>query len=185
MYDEEHIERDFKTGSGRIQLARKEDAAEILALYRSMIGGKADWNEEYPSAETIEFDLSRNSLFVIKNDNDEIISAISIDEDPEVDSLDCWNKELQPSGEISRICVRKDMQNKGIAREMIQFIMEVLIERGMKGIRFLVRPQHSAAIKSYSHLGFHKVGECFLFDKEFLCYEKQLYSFFAERANEH
>ena len=29
--------------------AEESDKEEILALYRSMIGGKADWNEDYPS----------------------------------------------------------------------------------------------------------------------------------------
>lgn len=74
--------------------AEESDKEEILALYRSMIGGKADWNEDYPSIETIEFDLSRNALYIMKNENSEIIAAISIDEDDEVENLPCWNKEL-------------------------------------------------------------------------------------------
>ena len=39
--------------------------------------------------ETIEFDPSRDALFVMKNDAGELIATISIDEDQEVDSPDC------------------------------------------------------------------------------------------------
>ena len=73
--------------TNRIELATKNDKTEILALYRSMIGGKADWDENYPSMETIEFDLSRDALFVMKNDAGEIIACISIDENEEVSEL--------------------------------------------------------------------------------------------------
>lgn len=103
----------------RIYTAVKEDSEEILALYRTFINGAADWNEYYPNKESIEFDLSRNALFVMKNDKGEIIAAISIDEDKEVDELPCWDRGFSPGGEFSRLCVRKDMQNKGIARQMI------------------------------------------------------------------
>ena len=67
-----------------IETASEGDKEEILALYRSMIGGKADWNEDYPCMDTITFDISRDALFVMKNEQNEIIAAISIDEDAEV-----------------------------------------------------------------------------------------------------
>ncbi len=65
----------------RITLAAREDKEEILALYKTMLYGPADWNEYYPNEDTIDFDMSRNALYVMKNELDEIIAAISIDED--------------------------------------------------------------------------------------------------------
>ena len=99
----------------KIILADKNDSEEILKLYKAQIGGAADWNEHYPSEETIEFDLKRNALFVMKNESNEIIAVISIDDDQEVADLNCWNKELEPSAELARLCVREDMRNKGIS----------------------------------------------------------------------
>lgn len=159
--------------NNRIELAQESDKNEILALYRSMIGGKADWNEYYPSMKTIEYDLSRDALFVMKNDAGEIIACISIDEDEEVSELECWSDDLQPSGEISRLCVRKDMQNKGIARLMMKHTFEILKQQGKKSVHILVRPEHKIALKSYSHLDFVKVGECEMFGKSFYCFEKK------------
>ena len=73
-----------------IKKAAEEDRNAILKLYRTRLYGPADWNEYYPNEETIEFDLSRDALFVMKNDAGELIATISIDEDEEVDSLTVW-----------------------------------------------------------------------------------------------
>ncbi|MGN1423208.1 MAG: GNAT family N-acetyltransferase [Oscillospiraceae bacterium] len=158
----------------RITSAKREDAEEILALYRTFLHGAADWNEYYPSEETIEFDLSRNALFVMKNDGGEIIAAISIDKDDAVDALSCWSAALAPSAEFSRLCVRKDMQNKGIAGEMIGYIFDILRKEGKKGVHILVRRGHAAALAAYTSAGFGVVGECRLFDKDFICMEMGL-----------
>lgn len=154
--------------------ATKKDAASILALYRANLYGAADWSEDYPSMETIEFDLSRDSLFVMKNGYGEILAVISIDSDEEVEKLSCWSKELAPGGELSRLCVREDVCNHGIARKMMEHAFGVLRIRGFKSVHILVRKGHEVALKSYAHLKFTQVGECELFDKEFVCLERPL-----------
>lgn len=158
----------------KIIIADKNDSEEILKLYKAQIGGAADWNEHYPSEETIEFDLKRNALFVMKNESNEIIAVISIDDDQEVADLNCWNKELEPSAELARLCVREDMRNKGIARLMMEYTFRELKRQGKKGVHILVRPEHKVALQSYSHLDYIKVGECELFDKRFICLERPL-----------
>ena len=157
-----------------ITLAEESDKDELLKLYRSMIGGAADWNEYYPSMENIEFDIAHDSLFVMKNQKGEIIAAISIDHDEEVDKLDCWSKDFQPSAEVARVCVRKDLQGQGIAKMMMEHVFTVLREQNKKSVHILVRDNHKAALKCYSDLGFVPVGECELFEKHFVCMEKKL-----------
>lgn len=154
--------------------AKQEDKQEILKLYRTMLYGPADWNEYYPNEDTIEFDLSRNALFVMKNTEGEIIAAISIDEDENVDKLACWSSELMPGAEISRLCVRKDVQNRGIAKEMMHYVFDILRKEGKKGVHILVKNGHEAAFASYGALGFKIVGECNMFDKDFVCMEIKL-----------
>lgn len=156
----------------RITLAAREDKEEILALYKTMLYGPADWNEHYPNEDTIDFDMSRNALYVMKNELDEIIAAISIDEDEEVDKLPCWR--IMPGGELSRLCVRKDMQNHGIAKEMMRYAFDVLKNEGKNGVHILVRIGHTKALSTYAKLGFKTVGECHLFDKDFICMEIKL-----------
>lgn len=157
-----------------ICLASPADRDKILALYKTMLYGPAEWDDDYPNEETIGFDMSRDALFVMKNDDDEVIAAISIDKDDEVDSLPYWDKSLAPSGEFSRICVRKDMQNQGIARQMILHVFDVMRKDGKKGVHILVKTGHEAALALYGKLGLKRVGECYLYGKDFICMEVKL-----------
>lgn len=161
-----------------IILAAKEDEEELLRLYRSQIGREfCPWDEHYPGKKEIEFDLSRDSLFVMKDEDNHIIAAVSIDEDENVENLTCWSDALQPGGELSRIAVAIDRQNQGIAREMMQYAMKVLAERGRKSVHLLVNKKNEKAIRSYAHLNFQVVGECEMYEQSFLCYEKPLPGF--------
>ena len=109
----------------------------------------------------------------MKNDDGEIVATISIDHDDAVEALTCWRDDLAPSGELSRLCVRKDMQGRGIAKTMMNYASDVLRSRGMKGVHILVREGHVVALGTYAKIGFQTVGECDLFDKHFICMEKE------------
>ena len=97
----------------KIVAATEADTEAILRLYKAQLGQEfCPWDEHYPERENIAFDLERDALFVMKNEKDEIIAAISLDEDPDVEALTCWNSQLQPGGELSRLAVRRDYQNQ-------------------------------------------------------------------------
>ena len=103
-----------------IEKATAKDKDEILKLYKSQLGRKyCPWNDDYPSMETIDFDLSRDALLIMRAEG-KIIAAISVDDDEEVNNLKCWTSELQPGGELSRLAVSPDCQSKGLAKEMIE-----------------------------------------------------------------
>ena len=158
----------------KILKATESDLSSILALYRAQIGREfCPWSEEYPSDEEISFDLSRDALFVLKTD-DQIKAAISLEEDKDVDSLSCWNAELEPSGSIARVAVLPDEQGRGYGRIMLQYAMDELKRRGYRGIHFLVNKHNVKAIRSYAVFGFEVVGECHMFGQDFLCYQKEL-----------
>lgn len=157
-----------------IRLAEEADRKEILALYNMQKGREyCPWPENYPSNETIAFDMKRDALFIMK-ESDRIVAAISIDEDEAVERLDCWTAELAPGGELSRLAVHPDMQGRGIARKMIVSAMEELRKRGFKSLHFLVNKYNVKALRSYAHLGFSNMGECSMYEQDFFCYEKKL-----------
>lgn len=154
--------------------ATENDKEEILSLYKKQIGREfCPWNEHYPTMEEIDFDLSRDSLFIMK-DGEKIIAAASIDQDEQVEQLDCWSSALAPGAEMSRLAVDPDYQNQGLAREMLLHGMAVMKERGYKSIHFLVNKHNVKALNSYNHLSFDIVGECFMYEQPFLCYEKEI-----------
>jgi ribosomal protein S18 acetylase RimI-like enzyme len=158
----------------RIVLASEDDRKEILELYKAQLGRKyCAWNEEYPGDETITFDLSRDALFVMKR-KDKIIGAVSLEEDEDVDNLECWDPDLAPGGELARLCVLPELQNDGIGRQLMGFGMKELKNRGYKSTHFLVNKDNVKAIRAYASFDFSVVGECFMYEQNFLCYEKAL-----------
>lgn len=158
----------------QIVMATKQDQEEILQLYQAQLGREfCPWTEGYPSRETIDIDLSKNALFVMK-EHGRIVAAVSIEEDEDVDRLECWDPKLAPGGELARLAVLPEMQNRGLARKMLQYGMNVLKERGFESIHFLVNKHNKKAIASYAVFDFAVVGECHMYEQDFLCYEKKL-----------
>ncbi len=159
---------------GKIVMATKEDGAEILALYKMQLGREfCAWDDHYPSAETIAFDLSRDALFVMKEEG-RIIATISLDQDEAVEALPCWSKELSPGGELSRLAVHPDYQNQGLALVMARFGMAEWKARGRKSLHYLVNKYNEKALRSYVKLGCKLVGACDLYEQDYLCYEIEL-----------
>ena len=159
----------------RILQAVEEDKTELWKLYKAQLGQEfCAWDEHYPDMQDIEGDLSRDALFVMRNAKNEIIAAISLDEDENVENLPFWTETLQPGGEVARLVVRTDYQNQGIARDMIQYAMKVLKERGRKSVHYMVNKENLKAVRSYEHLHFKLVGECTMYEQPFLCYEQKL-----------
>ena len=70
-------------------------ADKVLSLYRSLVGTPfCAWTADYPARGDVEFDLSRNALFCLREEETgEIAGVISIDQDPKVESLTCWTPE--------------------------------------------------------------------------------------------
>ncbi|MDO4167575.1 MAG: GNAT family N-acetyltransferase [Eubacteriales bacterium] len=152
-----------------------EDKAEILQLYRSLVGTEfCAWTDEYPGEAEIEGDLSRDALFCMKDREGKIIGVISIDQDEAVEALPCWTEAWKPAGELSRLGVRPENQNQGMARQLLQHGMDELKRQGKRSVHFLVCKTNRKAMRSYDKLDFNIVGECELFGEKWWCYEKAL-----------
>ncbi len=157
-----------------IVLATEDDREEVLALYKSQLGRPfCPWDDEYPSNGTIDFDLERDSLFILRSEG-KIVGCFSVEDDEDVDALECWDRSIFPGGELARLAVLPEMQNKGIAKILVEYGLAELKRRGFKSIHFLVDKHNVKALKAYSHFGFKTVGETFMYEHEYLCCEKEL-----------
>ena len=159
----------------QIVLATSEDKDAVLCLYQAQKERPfCFWNEDYPSMVTIEDDLSRDALFVMKDENGEIIAAISIEKDEAVDALTCWSPSLQPGGEYARLAVKPAFQNRGLARQMVSHVLGILRNQGCKSAHILVNVDNVPAIRTYAHFRFHVAGTCEMYNQHLLCYEIEL-----------
>ena len=132
------------------------------------------WTEDYPSEKEVEFDLSRDALFCMRDDSGKIAGVISIDDDPNVECLTCWSETKVPSVEVSRVGVCQEFQNQGIAGKLLKGVMEELKNRGYQAVHLLVAKDNVKALRSYDKLNFENVGECELWGHMYWCYEKTL-----------
>ena len=156
-------------------LADKEEKALIFSLYRSVIGSEGcTWSEDYPNEEIMEDDFRRDALFVLKDEQGEIVGAVSIDDDKVVEGFGCWSQALKPGAELARLVVKETHQNRGLARILLQEAMKILRERGYQSVHFLVSKTNERALRSYAKLQFDNKGECDLFGEHWWCYEKEL-----------
>ena len=131
--------------------------------------------EHYPNIEITRQDLKRNDLFCMKTETGEIVGAISIDDDKEVEGLSCWSDKLKPSVEIARLVVKKEWQNKKIAAAMLEELLKIIADRGIKGAHYLVDKNHKKALSAYKKLNFERVGESTLYDGNWWCYEREVF----------
>ena len=162
----------------RFEHVKREEADTVLKLYRSLLGTPyCVWTTDYPSEKEVEFDLSRDALFCMRDDDGTIAGVISIDDDPNVECLTCWSETLVPSGEVSRVGVSGDYQNRGIARVLLTGVMAELKRQGYKAVHLLVAKNNVKALRSYDKLHFNNVGECELWGHMYWCYEKALVKF--------
>lgn len=167
------------TGIKRLKMkfciAQKTDSESIMKLYKSMVGREGvTWSDDYPSMETLIRDISRENEFCLKDDDDKIVAAIAIDEDEEVDRLDVWNKSYKRAGELARLAVRTDEQNNGIARKMIENVVDIMKERSYDAVHFLASKTNLPALASYKKLDIPIVGEAVIYGENWWCYEKAL-----------
>lgn len=153
--------------------ASEGDKKEIMKLYRAAIGSMGcTWSMEYPTAGHLEEDFVRGDLFCLKDaENDEVIGAVSVDKDEQVEALKCWSLK---GAELARLVVKEKYQNMGIAGLLIKNAMAVLKKRGYTYVHFLVSKNHIKALKAYEKLNFNKVGDTCLYGENWWCYEKKL-----------
>ncbi len=159
----------------RIEQACIEDADEIFELYHSLLDDPfGTWNEEYPSRELVQEDLQNSQVYVMKNEEGHIVSAIVNEKSEEFDELAHWYSDIQNWAQLGRLGVARDMQGKGIARLMLSHAMHEAKLQGCEAVRFLVSAGNLPAQRSYAKLNFEVCGEADAWGGHWLCYEKRL-----------
>lgn len=143
---------------------------EILDLYQSLASKDyCVWDMEYPNYETITFDIDNNGLYVGIIDG-KIVSAISLVKDLELTSYN-W-KENSNVIELSRFGVLKEYQGKGISKQILSFIINLVKEHGCKAVHLACQYQNIPAKKLYENFGFKIVCENDMYENHYLLMEK-------------
>ncbi len=157
---------------GKFRTAKETDRGDVYSLYKTAIGSEGCvWNELYPSMNEINEDLAANSLFVLESEGN-IIGAISVVPENELDGMDCW--QFENAAEIARVVVHSAYRGKNLAAFMVSETEKRLLADGCRAIHLSVAKKNTAAYKTYINKGFKTVGEAKLYCGDYYLMEKEL-----------
>ena len=172
---EKHIDK-------MIRLAKIEEIHEILSVTKAcanhMISKNIfQWNEEYPSKEAFETDISRNELYVLIIDK-KLVGTLVLT--PLIDEEYIPVKWLTPSINniyVHRLSIHPNYQGNGYAQQLMDFAENFAIENGYSSIRLDTYSKNPRNQKIYELRDYIKTGSIYFprqSEAPFYCYEKVL-----------
>lgn len=160
--------------TGTLRKATAADVRTVQGFYRSVIGRPGcTWNESYPVAEDIQADLQASCLYVYEQAGN-VIGAVSVVPERELDDLTCWQVQDGTHREIARVVISCQQQGKGYARFMLAELFAQLTEQGCHAIHLLVAVDNPAATHTYQALGFQFLEQCTRYGHQYHVCEKLL-----------
>lgn len=154
--------------------AEPSDFDAINALYRLCSEEPmCTWNEFYPTLEEIEKDHASDCLFVLTLDQT-IIGTISVVPENELDGLDVWGDTLYPARELARVAVHPMHRGNGYAFRMLEMILGILRDDGVRCVRLLASCDNPPAVKTYEKAGFLSMGTVEAWGSRYYAMEKRL-----------
>ena len=155
--------------------AAETEGKTVLSLYRSVIGMPfCAWDESYPGETEILQDLSSGTLYVLE-ENAELIGAISIVPENELDDAGCWAVR-ENAWEFARVVIRPDCQKRGLSARLVEGILRELTARHAAAVHLAVAKQNIPAQRLYQRMGFSFCGEADMFGHSYFLCERNLES---------
>ncbi|NLB61806.1 MAG: GNAT family N-acetyltransferase [Clostridiales bacterium] len=169
-----YCSRRLKIKFSPIREATMEDKEAMNELYKSLYGTTGcTWSKDYPSMEVIEYDISRNSTFVLESGK-EIVAAISIEKESDFLRAEIWSEVVKNPCGMGRLAVRRDMQGRGLAKKMMFHAIAKIKELGHDSAVLLVCSKNKVAKRLYKTYGFDFRGKVDMYDYIWDAYEKIL-----------
>ena len=134
--------------------ARREELAFVMQMYndaRSFEG--CAWDDDYPDEDILNDDFFSDRLYVLVLKN-QIIGAISVLFDENLEEFECWKIQSARSVEFARVVISKECVGQGYGTKMVSETLELLKRMEYDSVRILVSPSNPSAIAVYKKLGF-------------------------------
>jgi len=106
--------------------------------------------------------------------NGEIISALSVAYENELDDIDSWTIKNVPAREVYRVAVARDRQGKDLCQRMMLELEKQLALSVTRAIRLLAAKKNIPAVAAYLKLGYIPVCDYENWGIEFLACEKRI-----------
>jgi len=161
--------------------AKDKDLIEILYLLRVCIldmnrKGFKHWNSAYPDMKSIQNDLYKGTIYLLK-DRKVCKGMVTLsDTEPQEYKQINWSDHLSKPLYLHRMAIHPNWQGIGLAKNLVAFADNYARENGYNCIRLDVFSPSKRARQLYEKQDFHEAG---LFHAEYqqvpyVCYEKIL-----------
>lgn len=151
-----------------IRKCNEKDIAPVGAFYDRVVKFLCEninypkWTyKEYPSEKSVK-EMTRNGQQFMCIDNDMIVGAFVLNDDPQGKYENAtWDMQLA-RGEYMvchSLASEPSLQGKGIGKQMVKYCMDYARLHGYKGLRLDVVPDNTPARKLYEKCGFQYVGD--------------------------
>lgn len=155
-----------------IRLAGADEYEAVKAFYYKLIDDMQEmeyhpkWQKGiYPSEEALKLALKNGEMYIFL-DNGAVISAMRVNHSAtEGYALGRWSIDAAEDEitVIHMLGVGLSAQGKGIAKDMVRFVIEKARRENQKAIRLDVLAGNIPAFRLYDSLGFEQVGDVELF----------------------
>jgi len=150
-----------------IRLATSADCATVAALYNAArLEPLCVWNEYYPTMENVQEDLASAGLYVLTDETDAVIGALSVVPENEMDDQPAWRVRTS-AREIARVVVASDHHGHGYAAAMVRHVCHVLHAEGVSAVHLSVVQHHTPARRTYEKCGFQIVGQAEMYGNSY------------------
>ena len=158
-----------------IKLLTNKQIENIKNLYADIKNNTFTlWGNDYPSEELIRWDIERNGLWGVFDDDDLIAVSFAGERCEDGEESFKWKDNFNKRGTFARIGVSPRYQNKGVGTLLVDFILKELTAQGFDGVRILVETQNTNAIRLYSKFGFINCGKIQRYGHEYYLLELRL-----------
>ena len=148
---------------------------EIMSLYKDIRNNTYTlWDNNYPSKELILYDIEREGLWGVVDNNQLIAICFAGQRCEDGEETFTWKETFNKRGTFARIGVSPKYQNKGVATLLLTFILQELKNQGFDGVRILVGTNNKNALKLYSKFHFNICGTTERYNHEYYLLELRL-----------
>jgi len=161
-----------------MRLAQASDTQSVAAVFMRAVADMCDrfifqWDDIYPSEETLMQDIDSGDMYVLCHGKD-IVGALAMNDRQDKEYAQGSWKGNEPAAVIHRLCIDPAYQRKGYGRQAMELAHILLKERGFESVRLDAFSQNPHALNLYESLGYVKTGEVMFRKGLFYLFEKSL-----------
>lgn len=161
--------------------AKKEDIESILEVISHAKeymkrNNSTQWNENYPSKETIINDIEKNIGYVLIVEN--LIRGymvVEFSDDEIYKNIKGKWKTFGNYASIHRCAIHKELRGQGYGSELFKFAEKLALSKNIRSVRVDTAPENETMKHLFNKNGYEYCGTVFI-DGEKIAYEKLLTS---------